>query len=154
MTPEPRPGVRNSPGASPGPRRPKNWSKNSLKNGSSADPGGPVGGRRGRAIWTVPTCTTAGRTRPATVTNASCSASAVDKGDGAAATGGRAIAPDHKAWPQKPAPATATRATTIRDVLAVLGVMKGSHSIGTPRGRCQIDAAPPVLDGAGTRWGQ
>ena len=94
---------------------------------------GPPGGRRARATWTVPTCTTAGRTRPATVTNASCRASAVDRGDGGAAAG-RDTAAVHRPRAQKPAPATATSATT-RSGRAVLGVMEGR--IGTPNATCQ-----------------
>src|SRR2546425_265986 len=68
MTPEPRPGWWNS-SRRPGPRGPKNWSKKSLRSGSSAKGPGATGGRRRLAICTGLIWTTAGRTYSATLAN-------------------------------------------------------------------------------------
>jgi len=112
MTPEPSPGVWNS-SRRPGPLRPKNWSKKSLKKGSSAFGPGIMGGRRPRATWSVPMWTTAGRTRSATLTKAAWRASAVAIGAGVVARAAPA-ARVNMAYRANPAPAKAKRIEAAR----------------------------------------
>src|SRR5712692_2063725 len=119
ITPDPRPGWRNSPRGAPG-VRPKNWSKKSLKNGSCEGPG-PISGRWPLATWTVPMWTTAGLTRSATLTKAACRASAVMMGDRAGVAGARR--PNQNAWAQKPPPIQTKTKLTRSIARAVVGII-------------------------------